>query len=168
MTLETERLRLRRLSVEDAGFILRLLNDPAFILNIGDKGVRTLNDACSYIVNGPIASYQKFGFGLWLVETKDSAEPVGICGLLKRDTLEDIDIGYALLPEFSGKGYAVESASGVMDYAKTLGFSRVVAIVNPDNEPSIRVLEKIGFEFERMIRMSEDAAELRLFASATG
>ncbi|MFN0108630.1 MAG: GNAT family N-acetyltransferase [Blastocatellia bacterium] len=166
MILETERLRLRKLSVDDAGFIFRLLNEPSFIQNIGDKGVRTLDDARSYILNGPITSYQRFGFGLWLVETKDSAEPVGICGLLKRDQLEDVDIGYALLPEFSGKGFAVESSSGVMDYAKSLGFSRVVAIVNPDNERSIRVLEKISFEFERMIRMSEDATELKLFASS--
>ncbi|MBP6821565.1 MAG: GNAT family N-acetyltransferase [Acidobacteria bacterium] len=165
MILGTERLQLRKLSVGDAGFIFQLLNEPSFIQNIGDKGVRTLDDARSYIQNGPMASYQKLGFGLWLVETKDSAELVGICGLLKRDQLEDIDLGYALLPEFSGKGYAVESASGVVEFAKTLGFSRVVAIVNPDNERSIRVLEKIGFGFERMIQISEGDPELKLFAS---
>lgn len=165
MILETERLRLRKLLVDDAEFIFRLLNEPSFIQNIGDKGVRTIDDARLYILNGPMASYQKFGFGLWLVETKDSAEPVGICGLLKRDQLEDIDIGYALLPRFFGKGYAVESVSGVMDYAKTLGFSRVVAIVNADNQSSIRVLEKVGFEFEKMIGLSENAPELKLFAS---
>jgi RimJ/RimL family protein N-acetyltransferase len=165
MILETERLRLRKLTVDDAEFIFRLLNEPSFIQNIGDKGVRTLDDARSYISTGPMASYQKFGFGLWLIETKDSAESAGICGLLKRDQLEDIDLGYALLPEFSGKGYAVESASGAMGYAKLLGFNRVVAIVNPDNGRSIRVLEKIGFEFEKMIRMAENAPELKLFAS---
>ena len=165
MILETERLQLRQFSVEDAEFIFRLLNEPSFIQNIGDKAVRTLDDARSYILTGPMASYQKFGFGLWLIEAKGSDEPVGICGLLKRDQLEDIDIGYALLPEFSGKGYAVESALGAMEYADSIGFNRVVAIVNPDNERSIRLLEKIGFEFERMIRLSENATELKLFAS---
>lgn len=164
MILETDRLRLRQLTLDDAEFIFRLVNDPAFIRNIGDKGVRALDDARGYIQNGPMASYAKFGFGLWLIETKDSAEPVGICGVLKRDTLEDIDLGYALLPEFSGKGYAVESAAGVVDYARTLGFNRIVAIVKPDNERSIRVLEKNGFEFELMIRLSEGADELKLFA----
>lgn len=165
MILETLRLRLRRLSVDDAVFILKLLNEPSFIRNIGDKGVRTIDDAQSYILNGPVASYKKFGFGLWLIEVKDSAEPVGICGLLKREELEYVDIGYALLPEFSGKGYAVEAASGVIGYSKQkLELKRVVAIVNADNQSSIRVLEKNGFEFERMIRMSEDATELKLFA----
>ncbi|MGH9802763.1 MAG: GNAT family N-acetyltransferase [Blastocatellia bacterium] len=164
MILETTRVRLRKLSVEDAEFIFRLLNEPSFIQNIGDKGVRSLEDARLYILNGPVASYQKFGFGLWMIEIKDTAEPVGICGLLKRDQLEDVDIGYALLPEFFGKGYAVEAAAAVVGYAaEALGFERVVAIVNSCNQSSIRVLEKIGFEFERMIRLSEDAVELKLY-----
>lgn len=168
MILETERLSLRKLSVGDAGFILRLLNEPSFLQNIGDKGVRKLEDARQYIVNGPMASYDKFGFGLFLVQEKTSGEPVGICGLLKRAELNDVDLGYALLPEFCSKGYAVESASGVMRLAKeTFGLNRVVAITSPNNEPSIRVLEKLGFVFVGMIQLSPDSNELKLFVRLT-
>ena len=163
--LETERLCLRRLSVDDAEFILRLLNEPSFIQNIGDKGVRTIADACSYILNGPVASYEKFGFGLWLVELKESGVRAGICGLLKRDVLKHVDIGYAFLPEFWSQGYAFESASGVMSYAsETLGLKRVVAVTSVDNLSSIRLLKKIGFEYEKMVRLSADAPEVKLFA----
>ncbi|HEX8649840.1 MAG TPA: GNAT family N-acetyltransferase [Pyrinomonadaceae bacterium] len=164
--LETERLRLRRVSVDDAGFILRLLNEPSFIQNIGDKGVRTVDDACVYIKDGPVASYEKYGFGLYLVETLGKGVPVGICGLLKRDALEDVDLGYALVPEFWAQGYALESARAVLSFAReALGLRRVVAITNPDNQGSIRLLEKIGFRFERMVRLSDDAPEIKLFAT---
>ena len=165
MILETERLRLRKLALDDADFILKLLNEPSFIQNIGDRGVRTVEDACSYILQGPIASYEKFGFGLWLVEIKDSGALAGMCGLLKRDVLEDVDIGYAFLPEFWSRGYAIESASAVMSYAREkLGLKRVVAVTNADNQSSIRLLEKIGFAYEKMVRLSEDAPEIKLFA----
>lgn len=164
--IETDRLRLRRLTPEDAEFILRLLNEPSFIQNVGDKGVRTLADSRSYIVNGPIASYEKFGFGLWLMESRETNLPVGICGLLKRDALDDVDIGYALVPEFWSKGYALESTLGVMSYArKTLGLKRVLAITSADNQSSIRLLNKIGFQFERMIKLLDSEPELKLFAS---
>ncbi len=166
MIIETERLQLRRLSVDDAEFILRLLNEPSFIQNIGDRGVRTLEDARAYILKGPVASYEKFGFGLWMVETKPGATQIGICGLLKREVLEDVDIGYALLPEFWSQGYALESASAVMSYAREkLGATRVLAVVNADNQSSIRLLEKLGFQFERMVRLSENAPEIKLFAA---
>ncbi len=166
MVIETDRLRLRRLSVDDAEFILRLLNEPSFIQNIGDRGVRTVDDARGYIVKGPITSYEKFGFGLWLVETKLPAAPIGICGLLKRDLLDDVDIGYALLPEFWSQGYALESAAAVLAYAgETLGLKRVVAVTNSANQSSIRLLEKMGFRYERMVRLSEDAPEIKLFAA---
>jgi len=166
MILETERLQLRLLSLDDADFILRLLNEPSFIQNIGDRGVRTINDARAYILKGPIASYEKFGFGLWMVETRFESTPIGICGLLKRDVLADVDIGYALLPEFWSQGYALESASAVMSYAsEKLGLKRVVAVVNSDNQSSIRLLEKMGFKYERMVRLSEGAAEIKLFAA---
>lgn len=165
MILETERLQLRTLTLDDAGFVLRLLNEPSFIQNIADRGVRTIDQARDYILKGPIASYEKFGFGLWLVETKSAAAPIGMCGLLKRDVLDDVDIGYALLSEFWSQGYALEAASGAMAYAgKTLGLNRVVAVVNPDNKASIRLLEKLGFRFERMVRLSADAPEIKLFA----
>jgi RimJ/RimL family protein N-acetyltransferase len=164
MILETGRLSLRKLSVDDSKFILRLLNEPSFIQNIGDKGVRTLEDARNYILNGPIASYERFGFGLFCVEEKSSGEPIGMCGLLKRAELNDVDLGYALLPEFWSKGYAVESASSVMRLAKeTFGLNRVVAITSPNNETSIRVLEKLGFEFVGMIQLTPDSNELKLF-----
>lgn len=166
MILETERLQLRMLSLDDAEFILRLLNEPSFIQNIGDRGVRTIDDARAYILKGPVASYEKFGFGLWMVEARFESTPIGICGLLKRDVLEDVDIGYALLPEFWSQGYALESVSAVMSYAsEKLGLKRVVAVTNSDNASSIRLLEKIGFKYERMVRLSEDADEIKLFAA---
>ncbi|HKG15595.1 MAG TPA: GNAT family N-acetyltransferase [Pyrinomonadaceae bacterium] len=165
MITETDRLRLRKLTPDDAEFVIRLLNEPSFIRNIGDRGVRTAEDARSYILNGPVASYEKYGFGLWLVETKDSGEPVGICGLLKRDALDDVDLGYALLPEYWSKGYALESASAVMAYAGDgLGLKRVVAIVDAGNRSSIRLLERMGFKYERMIKLPGDTTELKLFA----
>jgi [ribosomal protein S5]-alanine N-acetyltransferase len=163
---ETERLSLRRLSPEDAPFILELLNDPSFIKNIGDKCVRTLEDARGYILSGPMASYDKFGFGLWLVELKDSHTPIGMCGLLKRDVLADVDIGYAFLPAFWSRGYALESATAVISHAnKHFGLARIVAVVNPDNASSIRLLEKLGFEYKSMVKLSDEAAEIKLFGS---
>jgi RimJ/RimL family protein N-acetyltransferase len=162
--LETERLILRQFTTDDIEFILEQVNEPSWIQNIGDRGVRTLDDARAYILNGPAASYVKNGFGLWLVALKETGESIGMCGLIKRDTLEDVDIGYAFLPKFWGKGYAVESARAVKDYAKeVIGLKRLVAIVDAANESSIRVLEKIGLKFERMVRLSADDIELKLF-----
>jgi len=164
--LETERLLLRQFSTEDAEFILELLNEPSFIRNIGDRGVRTIEDANSYILNGPVASYAKNGFGLYLVKLKEIDESIGMCGLIKRDALEDVDIGYAFLPRFWSKGYAVESALAVKEYARNvIGLNHIVAITDPENEGSIRVLEKIGFNFEKMVKHSEDDIELKLFAA---
>jgi RimJ/RimL family protein N-acetyltransferase len=167
VVLETERLSLRKLSIEDAVFILRLLNEPSFIQYIGDKHVRTMEDARLYLLNGPIASYQKFGFGLFLIEMKDSGAPIGICGLLKRDVLEDVDLGYALIPEFWSQGYGFEAAAAVKSYAgRELGLKRIVAITNTENQSSIRLLEKIGFRFENMVKLADDREELMLFGSA--
>jgi ribosomal-protein-alanine N-acetyltransferase len=163
--LSTLRLSLRQLTEEDAEFILELLNDPAFVRFIGDKGVRNLDDARGYILTGPIASYEQHGFGLWLVELKGVNTPVGICGLLKRESLPDVDIGFAFLPEYRARGYASESAAAVLEYGRTnLGLTRIVAIVDPDNAGSLRLLEKIGMSFDRMVRLSEDAPEIRLLA----
>ncbi len=164
--IETERLTLCKLSTADAGFILDLLNQPSFIRYIGDRGVRTLEDAERYILNGPVASYERYGFGLYLTQLKESHIPIGMCGLIKRDTLEDVDIGFAFLPQFWLKGYAFESASAVLAYARnTLGIKKILGIATPDNTGSIRVLEKIGLKFEKMVKLSEDAVELKLFAS---
>src|ERR1700704_4791358 len=108
--LETDRLLLRKLTADDAEFILDLLNQPSFLQFIGDKGVRTLDDARQYILAGPVASYERFGFGLYLTALKESQVSIGICGLIKRETLEDVDVGFAFLPQFWSKGYAFEAA----------------------------------------------------------
>ena len=163
--LETDRLILRRIALEDAEFMLQLLNEPSFHRFIGDKGVRTIADARNYIEQGPLASYERFGFGLFLTELQESHVPIGMCGLLKRDTLEDVDIGFAFVPQFWKQGYAVESASAVMAYAKDIiGLKRLAAITSPDNDKSIRVLTKLGMTFQRLVRLTEDAPEVKLFA----
>lgn len=164
--LETERLSLRQLSTSDAEFLLQLLNEPSFITNIGDRGVRTVADAEQYALKGPVTSYAANGFGLYLVELKLTGTPIGICGLVKRDALADADIGFAFLPAFWSQGYAVESATAVKAYAmNVLGLPRVLAITNPNNSGSIRVLEKIGLRYQEMVRMSADAQEVRLYTS---
>ncbi len=164
--IETERLVLRHMNAADSDFILELLNEPAFIRNIGDRGIRTAADAGLYIFNGPMASYEKFGFGLYLVELKESHEPVGICGLLRRDFLEDADIGFAFLQRFWLKGYAYESASGVMEYGRSkLGLKRIAAVTAPHNQGSMRVLEKIGFRFDKMVSVPGVEEARKLFTS---
>jgi len=164
--IETPRLTLHRLSEDDAGFILELLNEPSFLRYIGDKGVRTRENAGRYILAGPMASYERFGFGLYRVERKDGGEPIGICGLLKRESLEDVDLGFAFLQRCWSNGFAVESAAAVLAHGRqTWGLKRILAVTSPDNEASIRLLARLGFRFERMARLSEDAPEVRVFAS---
>ncbi len=161
MVLETARLRLRWLCLDDAGFILELLNDPSFVRNIGDKGCRTLEDARQYLLTGPMDSYQRRGHGLYRVELKEDGAPIGICGLIYREHLREVDVGYALLPAFFGRGYAVESAAAVLAYGREqLGFSRIVAVTSSDNLASKRVLEKIGLRFEKKIRMPKDQDQI--------
>ena len=163
--IETGRLTLRRLHEGDAPFIFDLVNDPAWLRYIGDKGVQTLDDARGYIRNGPVAMYAQHGFGLYCVELRENGMPIGVCGLLKRDTLPDIDIGFAFLPAFRSQGLARESAAATLDYARqTLGVGRVVAIVSPGNVDSARLLEKIGFRLERAVQMAEDSDPVNLFA----
>jgi RimJ/RimL family protein N-acetyltransferase len=149
--LETERLILRHFNLDDAPFVLTLLNEPSFLQYIGDKKVRTLDDARQYIINGPRASYERHGFGLYRVELAGSNTPIGMCGLLKRDELPDPDIGFAFLPDYWNKGFAFEAATAVLTHAREqLKLHRVLAIVNPDNDASIKLLEKLGLRFERM------------------
>jgi ribosomal-protein-alanine N-acetyltransferase len=165
--IETPRLLLQRLTLDDAEFILELLNEPSFLRFIGDKGVRTREDACRYIESGPMASYERFGFGLLRVERKDTGEPIGMCGLLKREGLEDVDLGFAFRPRSWSQGFALESASAVLAHGRrTRGLARVLAITSPDNEASIRLLTKLGFRFERMARLSGEAPEVKLFAAS--
>lgn len=163
--LETERLLLRHLTDTDADFMLELLNDPSFIENIGDRQIRDLDGAKAYIRNGPAASYAKNGFGLYLVQLKETGESMGMCGLIKRDQLKDVDIGYAFLPKYWSKGYAIESALSVKEHARAeIGLKRIVAIVDPRNVSSIRVLEKLGMTFAKMVKLVEDEIELKLFS----
>jgi ribosomal-protein-alanine N-acetyltransferase len=150
---------------EDAEFMLGLLNQPSFLQYIGDKGVRTVEDAREYIRTGPIASYERFGFGLYITARRSDQTSLGICGLLKRDALSDVDIGFAFLPEFWGQGYALESAAAVLSHGRSsFGLTRIVAIVAPDNLGSIRLVERLGLAFERMVKLSDGGSELRLFA----
>ena len=161
---ETERLSLRQFTVDDAQFILTLLNEPSFIRYIGDKQVRNLEDARQYILNGPVASYERHGFGLCLVELRESQTPIGMCGLLKREELPDPDIGFAFLPDFWNKGFAFEAAAAVLQDARTrLRLERIQAITSLDNEASIKLLERLGFEFERVIKLSADREQVKLF-----
>ena len=164
--LETPRLTIRPLSFDDAPFILELLNTPGFLSQIGDRGVRTLDEAQRYIESGPMmASYRQHGFGLSAVVRRDSNAAIGLCGLLKRDTLADIDIGYAFLPAAFRQGYAAEACAVVLADAWTrLALCRVVAIVSVGNAASMRVLDKLGFRDEGFVQLTADAERLRLFA----
>lgn len=166
--IETERLILCHLAADDAEFILELLNQPSFIRYIGDKGVRTFDDARRYIAEGPVKSYELNGYGLNLVRLKASGTPIGICGVLKRDTLPDPDIGFAFLPSYWNQGYAFESAAAVMAHAReTLGLDRILAITSPDNEASEKLLGRIGLRFDRLVKLAEDASEVKLFTTET-
>ncbi|MFL6256321.1 MAG: GNAT family N-acetyltransferase [Pyrinomonadaceae bacterium] len=164
--IETERLSLRELSEADAEFVLKILNDPGFVRFVGDRGVRTVEDAARYIDERFVESYRQHGFGMWLVETKAEGVPAGICGLLNRGTLPGVEVGYSLLPPFRGKGYAFEAASAALSHAReVLGLPRLYAIVNPDNAVSIRVLEKLGMKFERMLRLPGEESDVKLFST---
>jgi len=155
MVLETPRLRLRRLTLSDAdaGFMLRLVNDPGWLRNIGDRNVRTLDDARRYI-GKTLDMYDRLGFGSWVAELKETGEPIGTCGLVKRDAIDDVEVGYALLPEYRGRGFAIEGARATLAYAwDVLGLPRVAAIVTPANGDSIKVLEAVGLRFVRAITL---------------
>ena len=153
--LETERLSLREFDINDAHFILELVNTPDWLKFIGDKGVKSIESAKNYLRNGPIKSYKEHGYGLWLVQLKDSGTPIGMCGLVNRATLDNIDIGFAMLPEYSGAGYGFEIANATLTYAKnSLGIPKVVAITDPGNIASIKLLHKIGLHFEKTLKLS--------------
>ena len=165
--LDSERLRLRHLDADsrtDAEFMIELLNQRSFIDNIADRGVRNIDDAVRHLREGPIASYAQHGFGLFAVELKADATLIGLCGLLKREYFEHPDLGYALLDRYAGRGYALEAAAATLAWARrTLGLTRIVASTAPDNRESIRVLEKLGFRFERMLQLPAYEAPSRYF-----
>lgn len=163
--LETDRLIVRWQTTDDADFVLKLMNEPSWIRFIGDRGLRTTEDARNYILNGAVAMYEKHGFGLYLAELKEGNVPIGLCGLIKRDTLEDVDIGFAYLPAYWGKGYAYEAASAVLAHGKeVIGLKRIVAITDPDNTSSGKLLKRIGLLETGMITLPNDTKELKFFA----
>lgn len=162
-TIETPRLNLRQLVPQDAPFILALVNDPDWLRHIGDKNVHDLESARGYIANGPAAMYARHGHALMLAALKDHT-PIGLCGLLKRDTLEYADIGFAFLPQYRGQGYAREAAAAALAHGRdTLGLKRILAITSPDNEASGKLLQKIGLRFEGLHTMPGETREVRLF-----
>jgi [ribosomal protein S5]-alanine N-acetyltransferase len=163
--LETKRLTLRHLDIADAEFILRLVNEPAWLQHIGDKNVHSIEDAEKYLHAGPLKMYSERGFGLYCVETKENAQRIGICGLIKRDALDDVDLGFALLAQHWRKRYAFEAASAVVAHGiNTLGISRIVAIAAAENLASIGLLQRLGFAFERTVHLGASDAGLRLYA----
>jgi RimJ/RimL family protein N-acetyltransferase len=164
--IETERLILREFAISDASFLLKLLNTPTWLEFIGNRGVTEIDEAEDYIQEKFINNYQKIGFGFYLVALKNGNIPIGMCGLVKRNGLEDVDIGFAFLPNYEKKGYGFEAASATLNYAKTtLKLQRVVAITTEHNINSIQLLKKIGLQFEKMIDLAADDRNLMLFAT---
>ena len=164
--LETDRLLLRELTPGDAPFILELLNEPGWLRFIGDRGLRTVDAARDYLVNGPMAMYDRHGFGLWAVESRDTGSPLGMAGLIRRKGLDDVDIGFAFLERHQGRGYAFEAASAVMGHARdVLGLGRVVAISSVDNADSIRLLERIGLRYEKLVTLPGNDEPVKLFGT---
>jgi ribosomal-protein-alanine N-acetyltransferase len=162
--LETRRLRLREFTITDAPFILRQLNEPSFIENIADRGIRDLQQAAVHLESGPISSYRAHGFGLWAVVEKYSGNLIGMCGLVKRPHLEHPDLGYAFLPEHFGQGFAYEAGTACMAAARNdFALPRLLAIVNPGNVPSRRLLEKLGFNLRRVTMQSADEPALCVY-----
>lgn len=163
--LETDRLALRLAGADDAGFMFELMNDPGWLEHIGDRGIRSIEDARNYIVDRLQSQYLRLGYGLHLVELKDPPAPIGLCGLVKRDWLDDVDLGFAFLPQFRGQGYALEAAAATLGHAReVLGLARIVAIVSPANHASIRLLERLGLRFERRVTPPAATTEVCLFA----
>jgi RimJ/RimL family protein N-acetyltransferase len=166
--IETQRLALRHLKAGDAPFILELLNEDGFLEFIGDKGVRSLADARQYIAKGPVDSYRRYGFGLYLTSLREDGTPIGICGLVKRDALPDVDLGFAFLARYWLRGYASEAAAAVLAHGrKVLGLKRIVAITALGNRGSMAVLEKIGLRLEGRIRLAEEGPEINLYVPST-
>lgn len=154
--IQTERLALREFTPDDAAFVLALVNDPDWLRFIGDRGVHSLDDARGYIERGPMAMVAREGFGLWVVEPRGGGEPMGMCGLIRRQGLDDVDIGFAFLPAYRRRGYAREAAAATLRHARTvLELPRVVAITSPDNVPSQRLLESLGLAYQRRIELTK-------------
>jgi len=162
--LDTARLRLRTVDAGDSAFYLALVTDPAFVEHIGDRGIRTLEEAHEALLAGPIAMQEERGHSLYVVELKEAGTPIGMCGLIKRPSLDGIDIGYAFLPAWRGQGYACEAGLAVLAYAPSLGIRRVLAITSPNNIASNFLLRKMGLRFERFLHLAPDDAGSNLYS----
>jgi len=166
---QTERLTVRLLDRSDAGFMLQLVNEPAFIQNIGDREVRDLAQAEAYTERSGPLCYERSGFGMYLVALRGSGERLGICGLISREGLSDVDIGYAFLQAYWGRGYALEAARAVLAHAHAaLGLRRVLAITAPENQPSVRLLERLGMQEQGLVDLPKSGGISRLFVSEVG
>ena len=162
--LETERLTLEEITTDHAAFLYNLMNDPAWLQFIGDRNIDTIEAAEKYIINKIRPSYEEFGFGFYLTSLKENNISIGVCGLVKRPSLEHVDVGFAFMPEYRREGYAYESSVAILDYAKkVLGIDYVVAITDLDNVASINLLKKLGLKFEKIIQLEGENKQCRLF-----
>lgn len=166
--LDTARLRLRTLTLDDAGIYLQVMNTPLFHRWIGDRQIRSEAQAREALAVGPLTMQSMRGYSLYLVERKSDDAVIGMCGLIKRETLQDVDLGYAYLPAYAGQGYATEAAAGVLAHARRLGLRRVVAITSPGNDASDAVLRKVGMRFEKIVKLTAEDKGTQLFAIEFG
>ncbi|MEL4456268.1 GNAT family N-acetyltransferase [Lutimonas vermicola] len=165
IVLSTERLLIKKITPADAPFLLELMNDKDWIENIGDRGIKTIEQAQVYITNRFLKSYEEKGFGFYGIVLKESSEMIGTAGLVHREGLDAVDIGYGMLPAFRGKGYAFEATKAVFDYGyNVLRLDKIVAIVNPSNKSSIKLLEKLGLRYEKMVRLPDEDKDIKLFS----
>ena len=162
--IETERLRLREFNSTDGELIFELLNSQGWLKYIGSRSIATIDDAVNYIETKLQKGYRESGFGFYLVELKATGVKTGMCGLVKREGLDDVDIGFALLPQYENKGYAYESSMAVIQYAKNkLKINKLAAITMPSNFTSVKLLEKLGMKFDKKISLPGDPEELFLY-----
>jgi RimJ/RimL family protein N-acetyltransferase len=165
--LETERLQLRKLTLDDADLMLAVWNDPAFIRHVGDRGIHTNEEARDAMRKGALQLYETYGYGPYRIALRDDDSAIGICGLFRRDGLDEPDIGYSTLPDYCGRGYAYEAASAVIEYARDeCSLERLIAIISPDNDASIGLIRKLGFGFERTHTMPEDDDVVRIYVKS--
>ena len=165
LVAQTKRLTISKFTIDDAPFFFELVNTPHWIKYIGDRNIKTITEAEQHLINGQIKSYDTHGFGFYKLNLKENNNPIGTCGLIKRETLEHVDIGFAFLPEYEGKGYGFESSKAILKVAKNIfKLETILAITLQVNKPSINLLEKLGLSFQKMIKPFEDDQELMLFA----
>ena len=162
---ETQRLILTKITEDDAPFILELMNTPGWLKFIGDRNIKTVSEARDYIKKNQLKCYEDYGFGYYKILLKsENLKPIGTSGLLKRDTLEHIDVGFSLLPNYYKKGYGFEAANTILNLAKTqFKIKTVCAITLPSNIASIRLLKKLGLSLKKEVKPFEDDETLLLF-----